>query len=103
MFWDENYKFIKRIINFITSTIVIISTFVGFILTYNAYEKVNENQNQIHFLFGNWQQNYITDIITIKNTDSWPDGFEPMLKAQWSGTIDGCLYIVRVCIIEVYY
>ena len=94
LFWDEDYKFVKRIITFVTATFVIISTCVGFIFTFSAYETVNVNKHQIEFLFDNWQHNYITDIITIRNS-TCPVGYESILNTTWQGTVEGWLHIVR--------
>jgi hypothetical protein len=89
LFADDDYKSIQRILSFFTTSLVLVSTVVNFYFTWSAYQTAIANENQINFLFDNWQANYITDIITLKDKFEWPDGYEPMVGREWPGTVAG--------------
>jgi len=80
----------NKMIDFITSSFVIITTFTTFYISLIAYERVAENADQLNFLFDNWKSNYITDIITIEDKYQCPEGYESMINMKWLGTYEGC-------------
>lgn len=88
---DEDYCHIKALTSFITSTFVLIFTISGFIYTLEAFQNMLANKNQVQYMFNNWEQFYIEDIMTDKNLKVCPEGFEQLIHRDWPGTRPGCL------------
>ncbi|CAI2365846.1 unnamed protein product [Moneuplotes crassus] len=90
LFNSEDYQYIKRIISFFTASLVLITTVINFVLTASAYQKAVASQNQINYLFDNWNSHYVVDIQSIQDKYSCPKDYKPMVKRAWPGTVEGC-------------
>lgn len=87
---DEDYCQIKSLTSFITSTFVLIFSMTSFLQTLDAYNNMIANENQINYLFNNWERNYFEDVLVLDKGQTCPEGFDYLLDFLWTGTDSGC-------------
>jgi hypothetical protein len=77
---DDDYKFIRSIISFISATFVLIFTVNNFIYTLSAYENMVANDHQIDYVFDNWNKETFADIVPVSDQEHCPEGYESLIK-----------------------